>query len=254
MYVYAFDRWYGQDRVAVLQGASCRAGDLLQQWTEYFLALGEEASFSELSSQFVLRLDAAQVCIPQLLGEASLSFLHWFVNQWLTTYKQAVPLWLGSNVEQLFLRMPSRLHKSKPAPWLRAQVANDTLSMSLQTAAWGQQLVVFPNIFSLETAIDGFEMLESCVVLTSHMTTKQAAERFWSVKQGKAKTVLCTYSQIFQDWHNLESIVLTDQHTRYYKQQQDPRYHILPCVSYLQDLHHCQVQSTGRALDAAWEL
>lgn len=37
-------------------------------------------------------------------------------------------------------------------------------------------------------------------------------------------TLVCTPSQMFQDWADLKSIVLLDQHKRRYKSQQDPRY------------------------------
>ena len=62
------------------------------------------------------------------------------------------------------------------------------------------------------------------LALHGQSTDKQKRDAFRSLKAGKYMTLVCTPSQMFQDWADLKSIVLLDQHKRRYKSQQDPRY------------------------------
>ena len=76
-------------------------------------------------------------------------------------------------------------------------------------------------------------------------TKKQRAEVFWKIKNGAPETLVCTYSQIFQDWQDLKRIILIDQHKRYYKNQQDPRYYTPRVVEKMGEIYECEVVKTG---------
>ena len=57
--------------------------------------------------------------------------------------------------------------------------------------------------------------------------------------------VLCTYSQIFQDWSDLQVVILHDQHVRWYKHQQDPRYYTPTVVDMMVAHYKASVKKYG---------
>ena len=62
---------------------------------------------------------------------------------------------------------------------------------------------------------------------------------------GHINTLICTYSQIFQDRKELKSVVLVDSHQRYYKNQQDPRYDTREAVKQMAQIYGASLQMTG---------
>lgn len=53
----------------------------------------------------------------------------------------------------------------------------------------------------------------------------------------KKLDLLCTHSQIFQNWSNLKKIYIFNPHTWYYKTQQEPRYNICNIIEYMSKLY-----------------
>lgn len=107
----------------------------------------------------------------------------------------------------------------------------------------GQQLVVFPDLRTMEQ-YNSF-MWDGVVVLHSKSTKKQKSEAFWWIKQGNIKNLFCTYSQIFQDRHHLTSIIMIDQHKRYYKHHQDPRYTVGTVLEKMADIYGARLEKMG---------
>ncbi|MBP6911163.1 hypothetical protein KBC03_06320 [Patescibacteria group bacterium] len=62
---------------------------------------------------------------------------------------------------------------------------------------------------------------------------------------GQIHTLLCTYSQIFQDRKNLKNITLIDSHQRYYKNQQDPRYDTREVVKKMAEFYGAKLDIQG---------
>lgn len=85
--------------------------------------------------------------------------------------------------------------------------------------------------------------------MTSKTSPKQKDDAFRALKTGAAHTLITTHSQIFQDWYDLGYILIIDQHTRYYKNQQDPRYHSLEVCQTMGKLYGAELDMTGISLD-----
>lgn len=244
VYIYAFDRYAGGDGVFVSQWSDLHAGDLIEVDDDYFLVLGEHVAFPELTTKPVVWCSAPKVKIDSLLSSQVLTFVHRFVADRFTTYKNALPLWLGSDIDQLMRRKTSSLGTTKPVG--HRQVSDEKITYYEQSAA-GQQLIVFPDIWTMRMWL-GQELSLSpqpgTVILYSQRTHKQKAESYRAIKQGKIQSVISTYSQIFRDWSDLREIVLIDQHTWWYKHPQDPRYHAGEIASQLAELYGARLVTT----------
>lgn len=62
---------------------------------------------------------------------------------------------------------------------------------------------------------------------------------------GHISSLHCTYSQLFQDWKSLKSIILVDSHQRYYKNQQDPRYDTREVVKKMAEIYGAELVMQG---------
>jgi len=79
---------------------------------------------------------------------------------------------------------------------------------------------------------DGYGVL----LLGSSDTQAKKDKSFWQVKQGLVKYVLVTHAELFQDFYDLQAVVLVHPYKWYYANQQDPRYKTPEVLSYLADL------------------
>lgn len=229
MFFYFFDRHHGHDRVAQSKLEWVSAGDFLEiRWYGYVLSLGDDISRVEQYTQKVeLWLPDAEILLlePKLLSAYSLQVLHRFTHHRFCSYKKAIPLWI-SDPEELAKRKTTK--KKARKKWAKPQA-----------------LHIYPNLWSLSNHSSLYSKQEWSVILHSQSTKKQKAEAFWSIKNGDVEALVCTYSQMFQDWHELDQITLYDQHTRYYKSQKDPRYHAVTAAQYIANIYSCQ-------LDMSW--
>ena len=73
-------------------------------------------------------------------------------------------------------------------------------------------------------------------------TEKQKDVHRWEIKKGLASVVICTYAEIFQDFHNLKKIIFIDPHKRYYAHQQDPRYKVGDVLEEIKNLHEAELE------------
>ena len=74
-------------------------------------------------------------------------------------------------------------------------------------------------------------------VLFLHSSDTQVKKNkaFWQVKHGLVKYVLVTHAELFQDFADLQSVILVHPYKWYYANQQDPRYKTPEVLSYLAD-------------------
>jgi ribosomal protein S17 len=55
--------------------------------------------------------------------------------------------------------------------------------------------------------------------------------------------IICTYAEIFQDFHNLKKIIFIDPHKRYYAHQQDPRYKVGDVLEEMKSLFGAELET-----------
>ncbi len=248
MYYYHFTHYAGNDRVFVADQTRGQPGDLLHIGQEYLLVLGEDVAWKEQHTKKRKPWVEPQVLIAWLLSEKSLTMLHRMVEQWFTTYRNTLPLRLG-DIDELLKRKPSGEKKKKS----ESKISHDILIVTKEwferwESSKGQQLIVFPDLRTLESYRKEEFKSSATVVLHSQTSAKQKAEAFWKIKNGQISSVRCTYSQQFQDWASLTDIALVDQHKRYYKSQQDPRYFVPTVVEKLAEITGAALQKSGYQL------
>lgn len=259
MYLYAFTRYAGHDRVFIADLDDASEWDLLMMGNEHYLVLGEEVAWKEqISYKLPVVNDKRHIVIPALLSIQSMQLLHRFVNEWYTTYKNSVPLRVH-DIGDVVKREESK--KSKISK--NSKNGENAKVSKIGEVAW-QQLIVFPDLRTLEqwnksphpshVVLRGSGTplkkggqtigLSHSFILHGQSTKKQRSEVFRWIKNWTIKTLVCTYSQIFQDWNDLTRIILIDQQKRYYKNQKDPRYYIPSVVEKMGEIYGCNVTKT----------
>ncbi len=238
MYLYSFDRFFGFDKVCILaENASkkkVKAWDLLIFGNQYFLALGEKLSFSEQYQH--LTTTQAELVYKGFMTPPTLQLFHWMVEQYYTTYKSVVRLFLSNAIEKL-LERENKLTK--------ARSARDENWQKLPKIDWfslvreGQTLIVFPDLWTMTNQRwnDETTKWQNVVTLLASDTEKQKDVHRWEIKKWMKSVIVCTYAEIFQDFHNLKKIIFVDPHKRYYAAQQDPRYKVGDVLTKMGELH-----------------
>lgn len=230
MYFYCFNQRYGGDKVVdITTDAKVKCWDYVHIDGTEALCLGDSVAFPELVTSRYKGKGEIQIVVKKLLKKESLELLQRFVDHWFSSYKNSLPLYLTSSFETI-------LNKNPLKKWKK----------------WEEQsLTIFPTVRSLmqETTKAQRDNPHS-VILHSATTTVQKAKAFWWIKQWEITTVYCTYSQIFQDWNNLVSITLHNQHSWRYKNQQDPRWYVPTVVEYMAKHYDAKLSTTWRKLEA----
>ena len=258
MFLYHFEQYAGTDKVFDCDTDGLSVGDLIQPgWGGYGLVLWENVAWKEQYKKqwqisWAVCLDE-QVVVSWLLSEQSVSILHWFVNEWYTTYKNSFWLWLH-DIDDIVKRCPAiRAKKKKKIE--HPLLTFSSQSSSLQELAWGnevvhwQQLIVFPDVWSLTQSVsDQLQERNNVCVLHGKSTKKQKTQAFWWIKTWKITLLLCTYSQIFQDRHDLKHITLVDAHLWYYKHYQDPRYAVASVLERMAQEYDAKLLQTWNTL------
>ncbi len=226
MWYYFFDRHYGIDRVAFAQKLhQIKVWDFFEaRWIWYVVCLWKDISWVEQYTKYVdKQLEKAEI-IPlwNLFSKQTIHLLHWFTQHRFCSYKKAIPLRVW-DIQELAKRKKSKKKKNE----------------------WIQQLMIYPNLRSIHNDFS-IEKLQTWYLLLHWQSTKKTkAEGYWHIQSWVNCSVVCTFSQMFQDWQNLTSISFMHQHMRYYKNQQDPRYHSLVVVKKMSELYNV-------SLDVSW--
>ncbi len=231
MFFYVFNQRYWGDKVVSisLDKKACKPGDFVLVDGNEALCLWESIAFQELIKSRYSWWWTVQIVVKKLLTKNSLKTMHRFVNHRFTTYKNTVPLFLTNNIEALLKKNPLTA-KSKKVE---------------------QSLIIFPTVWSLMNQTTASQRnAETAVVLHGASTVVQKAKAFWGIKKGEIITVYCTYSQIFQDWKNLTHITVYDQHSRWYKNQQDPRWYLPTVLDFLVEQYDVKLSTTWYKLVA----
>jgi primosomal protein N' len=228
-------------------------GDLLIAWGGWYgLVLGEDIAWREqytkvwkFSSE---KKDIQEVDIAYtwLLSEQAIVLLHWFVNEWYTTYKNSLGLWLH-DIDDIVKRAPKRQPKKKKKinslllNFSLVSSSTQQLVIESEEVHW-QQLIVFPDVWSLIQCVPNeLQQRKDMCILHGKSSKKQKSDAFWWIKTGSIAVLICTYSQLFQDRHDLKYITLVDAHTWYYKHYQDPRYAVWTVIERMKQLYDAKL-------------
>ena len=107
----------------------------------------------------------------------------------------------------------------------------------------GQTLIVYPDLWTMHMMVDKSVRSHPGVLLLGSSDTQVKKDKtFWQVKQGLVKYVLVTHAELFQDFYDLQSIVLVHPYKWYYANQQDPRYKTPEVLSYLADVWRVAIE------------
>lgn len=232
MYLYSFDRFFGFDKVCILaENASkkkIKAWDLLIFGHQYFLALGDNLVFAE-QYQYLTTVQA-ELVYKEFLTIPTLKLFHWMVENYYTTYKSVVRLFVTNLLEKLL----ERESKIKFLKHKKYDVWNSKFMMEKE----GQTLIVFPDLWTMfNSTSEQFRESNGVACLLSSDTEKQKDVHRWEIKKWMKSVIVCTYAEIFQDFYDLKKIIFVDPHKRYYANQQDPRYKVGDVLTKMGELH-----------------
>jgi len=242
VYLYSFDRFFGFDKVCVLAESTgtkkVKAGDLLVFGNQYFLCLWDTLSFPEQYSH--LTPVQATLVYKDFLSAPALQLFHWMVETYYTTYKSVVRLFFADDIQKLLER-----------EWkLKAQ----SLKLKAQSRFWkfncseeGQTLIVFPDLWTMFNQRWNDEMTKrpNVVTLLSSNTQNQKDVHRWEIKKWIKSVIVCTYAELFQDFHDLKKIIFVDPHKWYYAHQQDPRYKVGDVLDEMKKLYGAELEIVG---------
>jgi len=204
-----------------------------------FLVLGEELARpigKKLVSSATLEMHYAS-----FFSAKALTLVHRLVHQYYTSYKNVVKLFVSDDIAAL---QKKEITKSKKSLFQRFSIQNSTFNIQHSTEG-GQQLVVFPDVWTMKSFLGSQELPVGTVILNATSTQQQKDKARRGIKMGHISTLCCTYSQIFQDRKDLKHILLIDQHQRYYKNQQDPRYDAVEVVKQMAVLYGAELVLHG---------
>ncbi|MFA6256287.1 MAG: hypothetical protein WC606_03815, partial [Candidatus Absconditabacterales bacterium] len=207
---------------------------------QYFLALGETISFTEQYQH--LTTTKVELVYKEFLSAPALKLFHWMVETYYTTYKSVVRLFFTDNIEKL-LEREGKLKASSLKSKAKPNIGNFNCSED------GQTLIVFPDLRTMFNLIpdDGQKISDggNVVTLLASNTQNQKDVHRWEIKKGVKSVIICTYAEIFQDFHNLKKIIFVDPHKRYYANQQDPRYKVGEVIEEMKELYGAAVEIIG---------
>lgn len=181
---------------------------------------------------------STRMAYSQLMDKHMIHMIHWMVWHRYTTYMRVLSLFVNMDRQLMSRYHQSRIMKPQYYPYM---YHHDDLILSCDICP-GQQLLVFPDLWTLSTMIDVNHLPPKTKIMTSTTTTKTKIQTYRDIMYGRINTLICTHSQIFQHWKSLKHITIIDPHRRYYKSQKSPRYHTYDLVTYMSTLYNCPLQ------------
>jgi len=222
----------------------------LKLWEEYFLVLWSEVSFAE---QYVYDLreeeSKYEIVHKKFLNKQTIDLIHWMVYRRYAPYYNVVPkLFLPTEIEKLVDRKTSKkapINKgdSQTLAPLYQRGVGVILNKNITFSQFGQTLVVFPDLRTLMNLTDEKFISQTWVdTLLSSNTQNQKDKSRRNIKNGNTNIILATHSEIFQNYKDLQKIIIIWPHKRYYANQQDPRYKTLDVVKKLSEIRDCELE------------
>jgi primosomal protein N' len=239
-YLFSCDKFSWRDRIFLTElPKKYKLWDLLMIWTDYFINLWNEISFPESYNYKLKTQDDTNIIHKKFLYPNTIKLIHFLVYTYYTTYKNIIPLFINLDISKLLTRQKKTSKKIvyDNSNW---NTKKNKIEFSWNLLDW-QQLIVFPDLRTLTQSIDINSLWENISINSWKNTIKQKDELFRQIKTGKTTTLICTYSQIFKDWKNLQNITIIDNHKWYYKNQQDPRYETNNVLEKMSKIYECSL-------------
>ena len=224
-----------------------KSGDLLCLWSEYFLCLGPKVSFEELYEKVeALKTSKIEVCCKWFFDKRTMELLHWMVETYYTTYKSVVKHFVTDELEKLLERETKTKDQRGKTKDEKETVSLPFTLSSFICSQKGQTLIVFPDLRTMSNRPWNIETIwQWGVILLASQTQNQKDVHRWEIKKGIKSVILCTYAEIFQDFHDLQKIIWIDPHKWYYANQQDPRYKVGEVLKKLAELWWAELEISG---------
>lgn len=234
MYLYWFTTFAGIDKVMKLDrdDSGFSVGDLLQSDDEYFLVLGDAVSFTEQYTASFPQNRELVLIYPKFVSQKYIDRIHWMVAQYYSTYRNVMKYFLSQDIESLLKK-----EVNKKVQWLKKLKLDPKLFGVESLAEKGQTLIVYPDLWTMHMMVDkSVRNTAGVLLICSSDTQVKKDNAFWQVKQGLVKYVLVTHAELFQDFKDLQAVILVHPYKRYYANQQDPRYKTPEVLAYLSDV------------------
>ncbi len=232
MYIFTFSRYYWFDKIVYLNNwKNISAGDLIEFWWEYALVLWKDIPFKEIYNKYLVNLDY-KIYKKKFLTKNSICLINYIVQKYFSSFKRVVPLYIPNmDIEKLF----SYRKKVKKTVSYKFYSENWCLYSDKENIDY-QQLIVFPDIWSVYNSFLDFTFLEDNKVYNSSSTIAAKSKLFWWISDLNYKNLVCTQSQIFKNWKKLKEIIVFSPHTWYYKNHQEPRYNAIDILEKMSNL------------------
>ncbi len=271
-YIYWFTKYAWSDKIWKIPW-KLKAWDLFLFWEDYYLSLGDEISFFE---QYVYEIrepeSKFQLIEKNLISKETIQFINYIVYERYCPYYNAMKYFLPQEINKLIERKiwkkkikfkddisfwvewnkkknlvnHPKIDSSLLTP-LKMRLASLEPSTALRSewqliTNW-QTLIIFPDLRTLINSTDDeFRKQPWVDTLLSTNTQNQKDKSRRNIKQWNTKVIFATHSEIFQNYNNLNKIIIFYPHKRYYANQQDPRYKTLAVVQKMSEIYGCELQ------------
>ncbi|UFX83509.1 hypothetical protein [Candidatus Absconditicoccus praedator] len=238
MYIFAFSRFSGVDKVFLCeQKLKLSIGDIFEFAGEYYINLGTEIG-DNVSNIKKISFDETQVCLlkKNFISKNVLKFLKIFVEEYCTTYKNALSLFIPNNDIKKLLSYKCKFC----TPSYSDLIKYGNKYYFSEKFYEGQHLIIVPDIWTGSNLFSG--LTKDHKIFHGKDTIKNKTELFWHAKNGKVGNMISTHSQIFKDWKNLKLISILQPHKWYYKNHQDPRYDVAGVTRIMSKIYGSKIQ------------
>ncbi len=205
MYFLLLQEQHGYESVIQATYKTIRAGDLVQDAKNMYLCLGNTLSFADLYKNIPeYTFIEATIACRNILSPTTMDCIHWMVQQYFSSYKAVVSLYLTGDPVYVFSKKPKKT------------ALVDTK----------QICIIYPDLWSMtQSQGQHINWLPSdTVILHWGMTQSQKTKIHRNIQNGTIKKLLATNRGLFFDWHNLTEIIIHDPTSRAYSSQSEPRF------------------------------
>ena len=169
------------------------------------------------------RPSSVRESVAGVVYESTLSLISWMHQRWFASRASVLGLffdWIDIGDMKFFKKIKKSLS------------GGDTSS---------QTVVVFPDLWTLYN-VEMSKLYHADLILWWWQSRSAKKKAFEKISLGKVKTIFTTHSWVFQNWINLQQIIVRRPHIRYYKNQQQPRYRLLDVIDKIASLSGAKVK------------
>ncbi len=219
MWAFSLNKFFGFDKICYLtlnnKKTKLSPWDLIKDGDSFFIILWNSVEYKSLYNKFIYKLQKIEILEKHFLYPQTLKLIHRMCKTRFTSYKKIFNLFLPTfEVDKILKYKKNKKKKINP-----------------------QELFLFPDLWTAYNILWNLNNLYS-----SHNTIIQKIKLFRDIKSWKSIKLFCTHSNIFQDWVNLKKITVYYPHKRYYKNQQDPRYHTIEVIKKMKEIYNCDLE------------